>query len=224
MRQLLVIGVLAGMAGGHALGQALASDATAAAVGGTAGVVAGKKVREAVSPIFGKMANQLDKAAGDAAPKPKPTAPVAKPAAPAAKPAVAPVAGTPLIDIGPGVPKRVATTRAAAIQTSGGVPLPPPTPAKPNPAQTSPKPVYVEPILLSAPPPPPPPPVVTAEDLKQVTEGMDREDVLKLGAPASRITMFEDGHLNESYRYATKETSFGHVRLTDGKVSGVELR
>jgi hypothetical protein len=53
---------------------------------------------------------------------------------------------------------------------------------------------------------------------------MDRDEVLKLGAPASRITMFEDGHLIESYRYATRDTAFGHVRLTDGKVSCIELR
>ena len=222
MRQLLMIGVLAGLSGVESHGQAM-MDATAAVTGGTAGVVAGKKVSEAVNPVFGKMAKQLDKAAGDAAPKSKAALPASS-SAPAHGTAPMPGTGTaPMIDIGPGVPKRAPSTRAA-VPISGGVPLPPPPAVVPARTQVLAKPVRVEPILLSAPPAPPPPPVVTADDLKQLAEGMDREDVLKLGAPASRITMFEDGHLIESYRYATRETAFGHVKLTDGKVSSIDVR
>ena len=36
---------------------------------------------------------------------------------------------------------------------------------------------------------------MSAADLKKVVAGMSREDVLKLGPPASRGTMFDDGHL-----------------------------
>jgi hypothetical protein len=78
----------------------------------------------------------------------------------------------------------------------------------------------VTPIL----PPPPPPPVATADELKAITPGTVREDVLKLGAPASRISMFDDGHLLEIYTYASKDSTFAVVRLNDGEVSRVELR
>ena len=47
----------------------------------------------------------------------------------------------------------------------------------------------------------PPPPVMSPEDFRTVSSGMTRADVLKFGAPASRITMFEDGHLVEVYSY-----------------------
>jgi len=53
---------------------------------------------------------------------------------------------------------------------------------------------------------------------------MSREDLLKLGAPASRIMMDEDGHLVETFSYADKESSLGRVRLTDGVVYSVEIR
>ena len=57
---------------------------------------------------------------------------------------------------------------------------------------------------------------MTADDLKKVAAGMPREELLKFGAPASRITMFDDGHLLEVFSYATKDASLGRVRLTDG--------
>jgi hypothetical protein len=52
---------------------------------------------------------------------------------------------------------------------------------------------------------------------------MKREDLLKLGAPASRIMMSDDGHLLETFSYAQKDTSIGRVKLTDGAVSSVEV-
>ena len=49
--------------------------------------------------------------------------------------------------------------------------------------------------------------------------------MLKLGVPASRITMYGDeGHLLEIYSYITNGAIFGVVRLSDGAVSKVELR
>lgn len=121
----------------------------------------------------------------------------------------------PLLQVGPGVPKGIAES----------VPAPPPpahhaaihklaTPA-PEPAPA--------PVVEVAPvPPPPPPPIVTAEDLKKVAIGMNREELLKFGAPSSRITMSEDDHLVEIYRYMQKEATLGVVRLTDGAVSSVQ--
>ncbi len=48
--------------------------------------------------------------------------------------------------------------------------------------------------------------------------------MLKLGAPASRISMFDDGHVLEIYTYAASNATFAVVRLSDGAVSRVELR
>ena len=66
---------------------------------------------------------------------------------------------------------------------------------------------------------PPPPPQATQDDLKDLEDGTARADVLKLGAPAARITMYEDGHLVEIYRYQSRDTTLGVVRLSDGSVS-----
>jgi len=52
---------------------------------------------------------------------------------------------------------------------------------------------------------------------------MRRDDVLKMGAPASRITQDDDGHLLETYSYWAKDASIGRVKLTDGTVSSVEV-
>jgi hypothetical protein len=96
------------------------------------------------------------------------------------------------------------------IRRAATVPPPPPIP---------PAPAVIEPI-----PAPPPPPQVTPEDLKALASGTARGDVLKLGAPASRITMYDDGHLVEIYRYQSRDTTFGVVRLSDGSVSSVQVR
>jgi hypothetical protein len=79
-------------------------------------------------------------------------------------------------------------------------------------------------IVIAAPPPPPPPPEVTADDLRRLTNGMGRLEVLKLGPPASRVTMVDTGHLLEIYRYANRDKSLGVVRLSDGVVSSIEVR
>jgi tetratricopeptide (TPR) repeat protein len=69
----------------------------------------------------------------------------------------------------------------------------------------------------------PPPPEVNAGDLRKVTAGMKREQLLKLGPPAGRITMDEDGHLIEIYQYSANGAGLGTVRLTDGTVSSVQV-
>jgi hypothetical protein len=189
--------------GGALYGQAML-DATAAMAGGVTGGAAGKKVNEGLSNILGKVANQTSQAAGV-----KPAT-----AAPATTPTTTQAAATPLLEVGPGVPK------------SGGVPLPPPAHKvgieKPAPLP-APEPVVApEPVL-----PPPPPPEVTLEDLKKIGAGMNRDELLKMGAPASRITMFDDGHLLETYRYAAHgpngDSPIGVVRLVDGAVSKVQV-
>jgi hypothetical protein len=69
---------------------------------------------------------------------------------------------------------------------------------------------------------PPPPPLDV--DLNAIEKGMSRESLLVLGAPSSRITMSEDGHLVEIFRYRNATRVSGTVRLRDGSVASVEAR
>jgi hypothetical protein len=170
-------------------------EASAAAAGGSVGGVAGKKVSDGLTKIFEKVDKQTAKAAKQGAPsKPKPSADDA-----------------PLFDVGPGVPK-----------SDTFVP-PPPPPAHPVAAHRPASAPVRAPEPAAAVPPPPPPPEVTANDLRAFAAGMNREDVLKAGQPASRITMFDDGHLVEIYHYTAKDTPIGVVRLSDGRVSSIQM-
>jgi hypothetical protein len=138
-------------------------------------------------------------------PAPKP-APAKKAVSAKVVPASAKRAEPPSVPDPPALPSRPAVLSKASE----------PRPQQPRPV------VEVAPIV---PPPPPPPPEVTAENLRDIAPGAAREDVLKLGIPAARITMFgDDGHLLEIYSYRAKNTTFGVVRLSDGAVSKVELR
>jgi len=47
--------------------------------------------------------------------------------------------------------------------------------------------------------------------------------VLKLGVPAARIMMYDDGHMIEIYRYMSKDRDLGVVRFSDGTVSSVRV-
>jgi hypothetical protein len=62
----------------------------------------------------------------------------------------------------------------------------------------------------------------TAPDWPRVAAGMSREELLKLGEPAGRIAMPEDGRLIEIYQYSSGGKSVGRVRLIDGVVSSIE--
>jgi len=177
-------------------GQSLVENAAAAA-GGSVGGVAGKKVGEGLSNIFEKIDRSAAKAAKTGDTKPSPSS-------------------TPLMEVGPGVPKRAESVppppkpvihHAAVRKVAHVAPALPPAP------------VVIEPPPL----PPPPPPEVTRNDLKKVKDGMDRDDLLKLGLPSERITMFDEGHLVEIYRYLAKDMTIGVVHLTDGAVSSIQM-
>ena len=172
------------------------TEVGASAAGSAIGSAAGKKVSEGVTGIFGALNKTTAKAAKAPEDKEK---------------------SAPLLEVGPGAPK-------ASLAASGGESVPPPPPPAGHRAIAKPT-VAAEPVLPEIiPPPPPPPPAVTLEDLKKVTNGMSREDVLKLGAPSSKITMSDDGHLFETFSYWEKDTAIGRVKLTDGTVSSVEMR
>jgi tetratricopeptide (TPR) repeat protein len=69
------------------------------------------------------------------------------------------------------------------------------------------------------------PPEVSADDLRRVTVGMSREQLLKLGYPDGRVTMDDDeGHLIEIYQYSAHGAGLGSIRLVDGTVSRVQIR
>jgi hypothetical protein len=171
------------------------TEVGASAAGSAIGSAAGKKVSDGMTAIFGK----VDKTTAKAAKTPEDNSKSA-----------------PLLEVGPGVPRSSGTAVGGGVES---VP-PPPPPAGHRSAAKPVAPELTE-ILPPPPPPPPPPPQITASDLKKVVNGMSREDLLKLGVPASRITMDEDGHLMESFSYADKDTSIGRVKLTDGVVSSV---
>lgn len=61
------------------------------------------------------------------------------------------------------------------------------------------------------------------EDLLSVKTGT-REDALTaaLGAPSSRVTIPEDGHLMEILSYSARGQLLGTVRLDNGEVIGVQ--
>jgi hypothetical protein len=189
-------GIIFLLAAGLAGAQTM-TEVGASAAGGAIGSAAGKKVSEGITSIFGK----VDKS----------TAKAAKPQEDNSKAA-------PLLDVGPAVVKGPSAAES----------VPPPPPAaghRASVAKPAANPDALPEILPPPPPPPPPPPQVTAEDLKKVTNGMSREDVLRLGAPVSRIMMDDDeGHLLEVYSYADKDASIGRVRLKDGAVASVEIR
>ncbi len=106
-----------------------------------------------------------------------------------------------------------------------------PSPVKqltPNPARqqlttTPPPPSDTVASVVAKSPAPVPSGEVTVEDLRKVTTGMSREQLLKLGSPTGRITMDEDGHLIEIFQYSANGTGLGTVRVTDGAVSGVRM-
>ena len=193
---------------GLARSQAL-TDAAAVVAGSSVGAGAGKKVGEGISNVLNKVDATTAKAAK--------TEKVEKPSERSGDKATAKTTqkadGGPVLKVGPGgvVKDHSLVPPPPAKKVVAVVPPPPPL--------ASPAPAVLTPILVL-----PPPPQATPEGLKTLASGTPRADVLKLGAPASRITMFDDGHLVEIFRYQSRDTTFGVVRLSDGSVSSVQVR
>jgi hypothetical protein len=178
---------------GAAWGQNLTEFGAAAAVGSVGGAN-GQNVSKGLTAVFKKVNEQTVSAAG------KETA------------ASAP-------ELGPGQPKADAS----------GVPLPPPPSGKRAPftlpaiAEIAiPQQATQLQALSDVVPVLPPPPEMSPEKLKTVAAGMSRADLLRLGAPASKIVMDENGHLLEIYSYRQNGDKIGGVRLHDGAVASIE--
>jgi hypothetical protein len=190
---------VAGLASSQAI-----TDAAAMVAGSSVGAGAGKKVGEGISSVF----NKVDATAAKAAKVEK----VASVEKIAAKPSQKAADGGAVLLVGPG----------GVVKDHSLVPPPPPKKVAvvpPPPPAAPPTPAVLTPVFV-----PPPPPQATAEVLRTVASGTPRDEVLKLGAPSSRVTMFDEGHLVEIYRYQSRDTTFGVVRLSDGSVSNVQVR
>jgi len=171
----------------------------AVAAGSAVGGASGKTVSNGITAIFGKVDQQTAKAAV------KETKKDAEPQTVALK-------------VAPGV----------QLADPSGVPPPPPSGRRTAPAA---RPVaqYVVPqdvanisAWADVVPTLPPPAVMSPEELRRISLGTTRADVLTFGAPYSKITTFEDGHVVELYSYHQNGQRFGGLKLTDGVVSSVQ--
>lgn len=183
------------------------TDAAAVLAGSSVGAGAGKQVGEGISNVFNKVGATTSKAAK--------TGTADRAAKPSGK-ASAKTGNETVLQVGPG----------GVVKDHSLVPPPPPSKkvlavVPPPPRESLP----VAPVAIPRAPLPPPPPQVTADDLKSLASGTSRAEVLKLGAPASRVTMVDDsGRLIEIYRYQSTDHAFGTVRLSEGSVSSVQVR
>jgi hypothetical protein len=197
MRVLMLLAVA-----GCAWSQAF-TDAAGVIAGSSVGVGAGKKLSDGVTSVLQKVDATSAKAAKIDV--------TAKPTAKASE--KVPLLAGPVIQTAPGgVVKDHSLVPPPPAKKVAVIPPPPPPVAMAAPAVLAP--VYA---------PPPPPPPAKVEDLRTLASGTTREEVLKLGVPSSCITMFDDGHLVEIYRYQNRETTLGVVRLSDGSVSSVQV-
>jgi hypothetical protein len=211
MRLILVILGLTSAVWAQTLG-----EYAGAAAGGAVGGASGKKVSEGITAVFQKVDQKTTAAAASTASKPDESK------APA------------LIQANAGVPAAAAAKSKAAAskpepEHSARVPrsrrdsVPPPPPLK-QVAVVAPKPVNVPHTVFVPEPEVAPPPQATAEDLSKISVGWTREQVVALGFPAIRISMFDDGHLQELFQFMSNEKTVGVVRVTDGTVSAIQLR
>jgi|SRR5579872_3678497 len=208
--------VVAGLTWSQAL-----TDAAGVIAGSSVGVGAGKKIGQGITAALESANGVTAKAAKTekvaSVEKPHAVSPTAKPAQRASdgggSGGSGGSGGGTVLKTGPGgVVKDHSLVPPPPAKKVAVVPPPPPI-APPAPE------VILTPVLAL-----PPPPQATPADLKTLARGTSREEVLKLGAPSSRITMMDDGHLVEIFHYQTRETTFGVVRLSDGSVSSVEVR
>ncbi|MBX9600062.1 MAG: hypothetical protein K2X35_03620 [Bryobacteraceae bacterium] len=193
-----------------AIGQAMTEYAVSAA-GSTAGAAAAKKLQPSVTNVFSKLDVATKKAADQGA------------------------ARKSLIEVG--ITKEI-VKKEAAVETPR--PLAVATASRPAPAVKQPPrdsasydpgvpepPASVQNNFRYVAVLPPPRPLIraTPETLAQIAVGNKRSDVVtRLGAPASKISMVEDGKLTEIYRYTAAGRTLGTVRLANGEVTQVEVR
>lgn len=201
MRCLFLVAIVSG-----ALSAQSMVEFGAVAAGSAVGGVAGKRVSEGITSTFSRTGGILNKASKTDEKSKVPIPPAAS------------SSRVPTLQVSPGVPKSSGGGKRAAVSEPNNVPLPPPAPVRRVKASSRPTPIRV---ALVAPQPPVRVPLDV--DLNALVPGMPRADVLALGDPSARITMFEDGHLVEIYNYRNETLVSGSLRLIDGAVAAIQL-
>jgi hypothetical protein len=179
----------------------------AAAAGGSMGALAGKPVGDSIGKIFGN----VDKAAAKAA-KAKPE--TVKPREHAEDEANRSKGAT--AGFGSGFGFGPATSGAGMPASGGGVTR------QNRPAHPTAESLVREPEAAPL-PPPVPVHVTTQEEVSAIQAGTVRRDVLaKLGPAASMVTIPDEGHLLEIFKYTSGGRWLGTVRMDNGAVVSVD--
>lgn len=170
----------------------------AAAAGGSTGALAGKPMSDSLGKIFGKVDQTTAKAA-----KPKPDAPKAKDVTGGEASRTVPVFGA-------------ATASVGMPASSGGVTR------QNRPIRLSAAESQAQPVVALVPAPIPVHHASQAEVLA-IQTGTARNEVLaKLGPPASMVTIPDEGHMLEIFKYVSGSHWLGTVRLDNGAVVRVD--
>jgi hypothetical protein len=207
MRKLWIPAILVVVVAASVSAQAIL-EYGAAAAGGSAAGVAGKKVSDSLDKVMNKVVD-MTKNSATTDNRPRKMAP-----------AVPPVPEVRLRDLNP--PQEAAKSRNTTAPGRRQANLRPAG----SPAETVSAPPANDPVgdpVSPAPeaPAPPPAPVATIEDLKSL-DGASREAVLtKMGKPASRITMSDDRGLVETYSFRNSNGNLGSVQIINGTVATV---
>ena len=183
--------------------QALVEHA-AAASGASIGAAGGKVVSNGITAIFGKVDETTAKAANKPSEKEKLKEEKPAEVKPAAVGGAAIVAGPTAGPIG----SRGATVRTRRESSSRR--------ARAAHVTSEPEPVVsaVAPALVKEP---------ALQDLLNVQVGSKEQDcIAALGAPSSRITIPEEGHMTELLRYSARGQLLGTIRLDNGQVVNVQ--
>ena len=205
----LLVGLLGGV---MALGQSL-TDHAAAIAGASAGVAGGRVVSDALSRVL----ESASDATGTAAEAKKPES---------KKTDNRPARGTPAKNGSVAASSSPASPAFAAASPGFAASAPAPPAARPWRGPSADRAVASSglPAVVHF-DVPPAPPAVTSAQLRAIAVGVSRADVVgKVGIPAARITMDDDGHLVEILEYTANGNRVGSVRCSDGRVESVDAR
>jgi len=209
--RLLIVSAITSLLAAGIQAQSL-SEHAAAAAGATIGTAAGKPLSNAITKIFGSVDNDAKKAAATKANAPKVQTKESKESTPTPSMSTPTLGGSSTPSIGstsspstaaaPGSSRRQRRDAASASSETTTVSLPVVSvPAVQEPARVEP----------------------TAEQFVSVKVGATAKEVLAvLGAPASRVTIPDEGHMLEICQYWAKGKQLGTIRLDNGQVVTVQ--
>ena len=183
-------------------------DHAAAAAGASIGATAGKPLSNGLTAVFGRVDETTTKAATQPAEKDKNKADQTKPEKPSALGAAP---ATPAAPASGPSSSSTPSTRPQHASTS-----------RPLRRAVAPAP-STEPIVYLTPVAAPPPKEPALQDLLNVQIGSKEQDcIAALGAPSSRISIPEEGHMTELLRFTAQGRLLGTIRLDNGQVVNVQ--